>query len=197
MIPTRTGAVIRQFSHFGRNSSVTGAGARPPASASVWRGEVEIPLYESVLKDPKIPQIEKNLLRYIIFRCNGDTRLCYFTQARAGQELGISSCRISRAVSWLRKHDYIKTKFNGKILVFEVCSTVKPALSHKQPCFAPRANRTRSELAIGTGAPPPSSPEEPISEKLWEVRERLLAKERKNVPEQLAAIRQKEKRGAA
>ena len=174
---------------------------RGPAAASVGpqpyaEGLLNLAAYELALKDASIAQIEKNVLRYIIFRCRADTGVCFFTLHRASQELDISPCRISRAIKWLREKNYVTTKFNGKLLVFELCSWSKAGLSQEQSSIAPRTNRTRREQANEL-FPPKRVSDEPLSEKLQKLRDKLLAKERKNCPEQLAKIRTKEQKWIA
>ena len=177
-----------------RSYDFRGTGAASPAPPPYAEGALNLSAYESALKDASIPQIEKNVFRYIIFRCRAETGLCFFTLNRASEELGISRSRISRAIRWLREKNHITTKFNGKLLVFELCSTDKPALPQEHSSFAPRTNRTRRELANGTFPPHRvPEPEEPLSPTLQAAKDRADQRERKNNPEQLELIREREK----
>jgi len=150
-------------------------------------------LYERALKDRAIPPTEKNLLRYIIFRCNGDSGLCYFSQTTAATELGMTRQRVCLAAKWLREHGYLRTlSTKGSILTFDLSPwTTPPVIVDDTPCH-PGGHRTSKEQAIKL-LPPQRVPlpEEPLDPKMQEVRDRLFSQERRKVPEQLAAIRKK------
>lgn len=80
---------------------------------------MDIPLYEFALRDDSLPRIQKDVLRYIIFRCGADGT-CYFSQSTICRQLKYCRQQISEAVSWLREHSYIETRTKGRILTYDL-----------------------------------------------------------------------------
>jgi len=157
-------------------------------------------LYERALNDEGIPPIEKGLLLYIIFRSHADSGLCYFSQKKAAKQLGFGRQRVSEATVWLRNHGYLRTNSEkGSILTFDLSPwATTPVAFDDNPC---RPGRHRTSIEQAKNSFPPKrvpDPEEPLTPEMQAVRERLFSQERRNVPEQLLAIRKKLKQfGAA
>jgi len=156
---------------------------------------VDFVLYEAVLNDERITQVESNVLRYIIFRCN--SKKCFFGQAKAAKQLKICTSRLSEAITWLRDSGYIRTDFNGKCLSFEVIfkpnsvhelsPQTKPAFASDETSFRPGRDITSIEQASNSlkqldsywKSKPPQFCETPAAEPPPSLEERRKAFERK------------------
>jgi hypothetical protein len=90
-----------------------------PFAVREIRDCVKYHLYEAALNDGNLPRVEKDVLRFIIFRAGPDDT-CYFGQDKAAKQLGYCRTRFSEAVTWLRDHKYISTTLKGKILNFDL-----------------------------------------------------------------------------
>lgn len=148
------------------------AGARTPAIASSWRGEVIVALYEQILRQDRIPRIPKHVLLYLVFRAN-ESNVAWPSQSLIAKQLGYSRQHIIKAVDWLRHHGWIATIPKGKILLYDL----SPILTHLSPEVTGTCNRRLHRTSIELATKNKSS-----EERLDDFKKQVLQKCEGDIP---------------
>jgi hypothetical protein len=80
--------------------------------------EMNLALYEAVLRDDSLPRIPKQVLLYLVYRSNPDR--CFPSQTTMAKQLQWRRQSISAAINLLRAVGRIKTVIQGKHLEYDI-----------------------------------------------------------------------------